>query len=162
MSIFFFIVFVLLAAILQTSTGFGFSIMATPFLLLIFEPKEAIQINLILSLLISLALINKIKKDVDVAVLKRFIISSIPGLFIGILIFTKVNATALKIGLGTIILILTILLICKVRLARSRRRDYLVGDYRVRLQQELACRDRLYYCISQVQIQKKKSYAQRR
>lgn len=127
MSIFFFIVIVLLAAILQTSTGFGFSIMATPFLLLIFEPKEAIQINLILSLLISLALINKIKKDVDVAVLKRFIISSIPGLFIGILIFTKVNATALKMGLGTIILILTILLICKVRLARSRRRDYLVG-----------------------------------
>src|SRR5690625_6271974 len=52
-----FIVIILLASILQTSTGFGFSIMATPFLLLMFEAREAIQINLILSLVISCALI---------------------------------------------------------------------------------------------------------
>jgi len=60
MTAFIFVTIILLASILQTSTGFGFSIMATPFLLMIFEPREAIQINLILSLVISTALIAKI------------------------------------------------------------------------------------------------------
>ncbi len=62
MDILLFIMIILVASLLQTSTGFGFSILATPFLLLLFEPAEAIQINLILSLVISLALITKIKK----------------------------------------------------------------------------------------------------
>ncbi len=64
-----FIVIILIASILQTSTGFGFSIMATPFLLFLFEPREAIQINLALSLVISAVLIRKISQDVDLGVL---------------------------------------------------------------------------------------------
>ncbi|MGW6608798.1 TSUP family transporter, partial [Peribacillus butanolivorans] len=52
-----FICIVLVASILQSSTGFGFSIMATPFLLMLFQPQEAIQINIILSLVISKSLI---------------------------------------------------------------------------------------------------------
>ncbi len=50
MEIIAFIIIILVASVLQTSTGFGFSILATPFLLLLFKPIEAIQINLILSL----------------------------------------------------------------------------------------------------------------
>lgn len=59
-----FICIILAASILQTSTGFGFSIMATPFLLLLFLPQEAIQINILLSLLISISLIWKIRTDI--------------------------------------------------------------------------------------------------
>ena len=65
-----FILIILVASILQTSTGFGFSILATPFLLLLFKPTEAIQINLILSLFISVALLTKIKEDIDYGILK--------------------------------------------------------------------------------------------
>lgn len=82
-----FFAIILVASILQTSTGFGFSILATPFLLLIFEPMEAIQINLLLSLVISGALITKIIKDIDFDVLKRFILGSVTGLPIGIIVF---------------------------------------------------------------------------
>lgn len=127
MSILLFIVIVLLAAILQTSTGFGFSIMATPFLLLIFEANEAIQINLLLSLVISIALISKIRKDVDTGVLKRFIIGSLPGLAIGMTVFLMVSTRQLKIGIGIAILVLTILLIRNVRLRKTKRRDMFVG-----------------------------------
>lgn len=127
MSISLFIVIVLLAAILQTSTGFGFSIMATPFLLLLFEAKEAIQINLLLSLVISIALISKIREDVDTSVLKRFILGSMPGLALGIVIFLTINAKQLKMGIGFAILALTILLIGKIRLRRSDNRDLVVG-----------------------------------
>jgi uncharacterized protein len=127
MTIILFIVIILFASILQTSTGFGFSIMATPFLLLIFEPREAIQINLVLSLVISAALIRKIRTDVDMGILKRFIIGSIPGLPIGILIFLFADTGKLKVGIGGVILSLTLLLILNLRLKMTKRRDYYVG-----------------------------------
>lgn len=128
LTIILFITIILFASILQTSTGFGFSIMATPFLLLLFEPKEAIQINLLLSLVISLALIRKIRQDVDIGILKRFIIGSIPGLPIGIFIFLLVNTSYLKMGIGIVILTLTFILIINVRLKTSNRKDLVVGS----------------------------------
>ncbi|PMY00577.1 hypothetical protein C1Y18_35570, partial [Pseudomonas sp. MPR-R5A] len=65
-----FVLIIFIASILQTSTGFGFSILATPFLLLLFEPAESIQINLNLSLFISISLMGKISKDIDAGILK--------------------------------------------------------------------------------------------
>ncbi|WP_172370316.1 sulfite exporter TauE/SafE family protein [Sporosarcina jiandibaonis] len=127
MTILLFIVIILFASILQTSTGFGFSIMATPFLLLIFEPREAIQINLLLSLVISAALIRKIRKDVDLGILKRFMIGSLPGLPIGILIFLFTETGKLKVGVGVVILTLTLLLILNFRLKMTKLRDYCAG-----------------------------------
>lgn len=122
-----FVIIILIASILQTSTGFGFSIMATPFLMLIFEPREAIQINLILSLIISCVLIRKIRKDVDWSIFKRFVIGSIAGLPLGIVIFRLINMAHLKLVVGFLIIILTFLLILSFRLNQSKSRDFLVG-----------------------------------
>lgn len=127
MEIFLFIFIILIASILQTSTGFGFSILATPFLLLLFEPREAIQINLILSLMISAALFSKIKKDTDFGVLKRFAIGSAAGLPIGISIFLFLDISRLKLAVSFIILLLTILLMTNFRVKETSRRDYSVG-----------------------------------
>ncbi|PKR77345.1 hypothetical protein CEY16_11470 [Halalkalibacillus sediminis] len=127
MEIFIFVIIILIASILQTSTGFGFSIVATPFLLLIFEAREAIQINLVLSLVISIALIAKIKKDIDFGMMKRFIMGSAVGLPVGIVIFLTVNINQLKLGVGLVILILTILLMLRFRIKESQRRDLIVG-----------------------------------
>ena len=124
-----FVCFILIASILQTATGFGFSILATPFLLLLFTPMEAIQINLILSLVISIALITKIKDHVDYGILKRFMIGSIVGLPIGILIFLHVDITSLKIGVSLIILLLTILLLLQFRVNQTKSRDGIVGGF---------------------------------
>ncbi|QBP42877.1 sulfite exporter TauE/SafE family protein [Paenisporosarcina antarctica] len=127
MDIFIFIFIILVASILQTSTGFGFSILATPFLLLLFKPMEAIQINLILSLVISFALIIKIKKDIDYGILKRFIIGSTSGLPIGIMIFLVLDLKNLMLGISLIILGLTLLLILKFRITQTRKKDIVVG-----------------------------------
>ena len=54
---------------------------------LLFQPNEAIQINLILSLVISVALIARIRKDIDYGILKRLVIGSAAGLPLGIVIF---------------------------------------------------------------------------
>lgn len=127
MDIFFFSFIILLAAILQTSTGFGFSIFATPFLLLLFTPNEAIQINLILSFLISLTFFTKIKQDVETSIVRRFIVGSSVGVFIGIMIFLFLDVAQLKIIIGLIILILTCLLIFQFRVRKSARKDRYVG-----------------------------------
>lgn len=124
-----FMVIILFASILQTSTGFGFSIMATPFLLLLFPPKEAIQINLILSLVISLALIVKIRRDIDFPLVKRFVVGSIPGLPLGIMVFTLMDMSLLKVLISLIIIVLTVLLIMNFRIRQSKMRDFLAGGW---------------------------------
>lgn len=127
MELLLFLIIILAASFLQTSTGFGFSILATPFLLLLFEPVEAIQINLILSLFISAALIWNIRKDVELAILKRLIAGSIVGLPLGILAFMLLNVEKLKVGISLIIFVLTVLLIFKVRVKPNKKRDGVVG-----------------------------------
>jgi uncharacterized membrane protein YfcA len=127
MEIFIFIVIILVASILQTSTGFGFSILATPFLLLLFKPMEAIQINLILSLFISVALLTKIKEDIDYGILKRFIIGSTAGLPLGIMVFLFLDVKNLMLGIGLIILGLTLLLLLKFRITQTKGKDITVG-----------------------------------
>ncbi len=121
------IVIVLVASILQSSTGFGFSIIAAPFLLLIFDPAEAIQINLILSLVISIVLIRKISKDIDVGVLKRLIAGSLTGLPIGIVIFLFIDIERLKLIVSLIILVLTVMLIFRFKISQNKRRDLGAG-----------------------------------
>lgn len=122
-----FMVIVLCASILQTSTGFGFSIMATPFLLLLFEPNEAIQINLVASLVISLALMSTIKKDVDWAMLKRLIMGSFPGLVLGILLFLWADERQIKLTIGIFMLVFTGLLIARFRIKPTNGKDRIIG-----------------------------------
>ncbi|KKI91492.1 membrane protein [Bacillus sp. SA1-12] len=122
-----FIGIILVGSVLQTSTGFGFSIMATPFLLMLFQPQEAIQINIILSLIISILLIWKIRTDIDYMILKRFTYGSIVGVPFGILIFISININSFKLAVSLLLLLLTLLLICKFKVKSTQFRDYIIG-----------------------------------
>ena len=125
--IFTFIYIILVASILQTSTGFGFSIMATPFLLMLFLPQEAIQINIILSFIISISLIWKIRMDIDCILLKRLIFGSIVGVPFGIFIFISININTFKLAISSLLLLLTLMLICNFKIQSTKSRDFLVG-----------------------------------
>lgn len=94
---------------------------------MLFLPQEAIQINIILSLLISISLIWKISIDIDFVILKRFIIGSVLGVPFGIVIFISININAFKIGVSVLLLVLTLLLICNFRVKKTRIRDFIVG-----------------------------------
>lgn len=120
-------IIVFLASVLQASTGFGFSIMATPFLLLIYDIHDAIQINIILSLLISVFMITKIGKEVDKTCLFSLLKGSIIGLPIGIFVYIQLNVGYLKIVISLIILILTFLLLLNLRINQTKMRDLLSG-----------------------------------
>lgn len=122
-----FIMIIWVASILQTSTGFGFSIMATPFLLILFDVREAIQINLLMSLVISSALIFKVRQDVDWGIFKRFTAGSIIGLPAGIVIFLSINVTYLKLAVSILIIVLTVFLILHYRIRQSEHKDFFIG-----------------------------------
>ena len=120
-------IIVFLASVLQASTGFGFSIMATPFLLLIYDAHDAIQINIILSLLISVFMIAKIGKEVDKTRLVGLLRGSIIGLPIGIFAYIQLNVGYLKIVISLTILILTFLLLLNLRISQTKGRDLFSG-----------------------------------
>ncbi|MBO1002219.1 sulfite exporter TauE/SafE family protein [Pseudogracilibacillus auburnensis] len=121
------IIIVLVASLLQTSTGYGFSIIGTPFLLLIYPAHMAIQVNIILSICLSAFMIFKIRKEVDKSLLIRLVKGSIMGLIFGIFIYLFLDIQLLKMTVGALILILTILLILKLTINRTQNKDFLTG-----------------------------------
>ncbi|WP_407312933.1 sulfite exporter TauE/SafE family protein [Desulfosporosinus sp. SB140] len=121
------ITIVLVASILQAGTGFGFSIMATPFLLLLFESHDAIQLNIILSLLISFIMSIKIHNEVNQEVLVRLIKGSLIGIAPGFLLFIFLNVRPLKIIVSILILASTGLLAAKINLKQTNSRELIIG-----------------------------------
>ena len=118
---------VLVASMLQTSTGYGFSIIGTPFLLLLYPAHMAIQINIILSICLSAVMIFKIRKEVDKTLDIRLIKGSVLGLIVGIFVYLFLDIQLLKMTVGIIILVLTVLLIFQVTVNQSKRKDYVTG-----------------------------------
>lgn len=104
-------IIVFFASVLQAATGFGFAIIATPFLLLVFDSRECIQISIILSFVVSLLIIRKTIKDVDKGLLCRLIIGSVVGVPLGVFFYKFVNLDILKGTVSIVILIVTFILI---------------------------------------------------
>ncbi|MBD7984100.1 sulfite exporter TauE/SafE family protein [Sporosarcina sp. Sa2YVA2] len=121
------VLIVLVASFLQTSTGYGFSIIGTPFLLLIYPAHTAIQVNIILSICLSAFMIFKVRNEVDKSLLFKLIKGSIAGLLFGIFLYLFLDIRLLKMTVGALILILTILLILKLTIKRTSNRDFLTG-----------------------------------
>lgn len=126
-SVFGLIVLVLVASTLQAGTGFGFSIMATPFLLLLFEPHDAIQLNIILSLLISVIMTYKIRSEVNKESLIRLIKGSLIGIFPGMLLFIFLDVRPLKILVSILILASTALLVAKINVKQTNTKELITG-----------------------------------
>lgn len=123
-----FFTIIIVAAILQTSSGYGFSIIATPFLLFIFNLIDAIQINLLISLCLSITLLRSIWDDTDFKLVKQLIWSSIVGLPIGIFILLYLEVQLFKISIGIVLFILTILLICRWSVTQTTGKTYVTGS----------------------------------
>ena len=119
---------VLFASVLQACTGFGFSILATPFLLLVYDAREAIQINIILSILISLWLVPRLASSVDKGLFRRLVIGSIFGSVAGIALYVYADAATMKITIGLLLLGFTALILATPGFGTSTRRDHVVGS----------------------------------
>jgi uncharacterized protein len=115
------------ASTLQAATGFGFSVLATPLLFLIFEPHQAIQINIIISLLISITLYPELRKSVEKNLLYNLLKGAAIGAPIGIVLIFLLSEEMLKIYAGIVILSLTLAIILSVSVQQKGSRDILTG-----------------------------------
>lgn len=120
-------IIVLFAASLQAATGFGFSVMATPFLLLVFDAHTAIQINIILSLLISLIMVPRIGHTINKPLLARMLKGCLVGAPLGLLVFLYLDPYYLTLIISLLILFLTALLLFKIRTQQSVIKDHAAG-----------------------------------
>ena len=118
---------VLVAAFLQTSTGFGFSQVSVPVLITLFAPREAVQMTLILSLAISLVMLRATNAEVDNTLLKRWIWSALAGIPVGIVLFHLLPTLWIKLLLAVSLALAMLLLALQLRLQRTARRDALSG-----------------------------------
>lgn len=121
------VMIVLVASLLQTSTGYGFSIIGTPILLLLYPAHTAIQINMILSLCLSIVMYTRIGKQTDKPLLFRLMKGSGAGLAAGLLVYLYMDMRWISIFVGGLILLLTVLLIGKITVQRTNSRDLATG-----------------------------------
>ncbi len=98
-----------------------------PVLLTLFPTREAIQMNILLSLVISLVMLVKTRTAVERPLLRGLVLGSILGLPLGILAFVSLSARDIKLGLGFAILAVALPLLFRVRIARSPGRDLGAG-----------------------------------
>lgn len=101
-------VIVFVASTLQAAIGFGFAIMATPFLLLVYNSADVVLMSNILSLINAAIIMPKIKMDIDYVLLKRLIYGSILGVMAGLLFFIHASLDTLKITVSIVILTVTL------------------------------------------------------
>lgn len=99
-----------IAALLQATNGFGFAVLAVPFFLLLVPAGQAIQLIVILSLAISLAMIPRLRHAIEFGLLVRLAIGSAAGLPLGLIVFGYSNPTIVRLAAGAVIVLFAAML----------------------------------------------------
>jgi uncharacterized membrane protein YfcA len=85
------------AALLQATNGFGFAVLAVPFFLILAPPDEAIPIIIIISFAVSVFVMPRLYRSVDLGLLCRVTIGSLIALPFGL--FAAAHANRAIVGL---------------------------------------------------------------
>lgn len=92
------------AALAQGATGFGFAIIALPFLLLVMGSLDAVGLTITLSLLVSLVLVPGLWRQAPRGPLTRLAVGSVVGFPIGLIIFLQASLDSVRLAVGLVIL----------------------------------------------------------
>lgn len=94
---------VFVSTIIQSLTGFGFAIVSTPLLLMVYDAKEVVVILQLVSVVLDTVFIFFVKANIDWQFLKPLLIGSVIGHPIGLLIYFFVPTEGLKIFIAIVI-----------------------------------------------------------
>lgn len=114
---------VLVAAMVQIGTGFGFAIVAIPLLLFIRDGHEAVMMSVMLSLISCLSSLPRLYKDVDRRLLWQLILGSLVGLPLGGALFLWLDVQWLKLFVGIAIIGFTVPLLLRINLRLGRGKE---------------------------------------
>ena len=94
----------LLATVAQSAVGFGFSLTAVPFFLLLLPSDMAVQLAMILSFSIALIFVYELRNFALVELVQPLLLGSVLGIPIGLLLTAEVSGAWLKAGVALTIL----------------------------------------------------------
>ncbi len=95
----------LVAATVQGVAGFGFTLVAIAFFLVMLGSVDAIQLVLLINLAISLSLVARLWRDVPRALFGRLITGAAVGFPLGLAAFVSANGAGLRLAVAVAILV---------------------------------------------------------
>ena len=91
-------------SIVQSVSGFGFALLAVPLMVFVIDLQSAVIISSFVGTLSNLLQSWQLRRNIEKTMTKRFLLATIIGSPVGLLLFVYANQSALKIVLGVSIL----------------------------------------------------------
>ena len=113
-------IIIFLGAVFQTVTGIGFAMITGPFLLISINDSYAIQVNILLNIILSLTIATRVFKYANKKLLIYIIMGTLVGLPIGLLCYSNVDVSTLKLIIGCLVGLMSIRLIFASKFINSR------------------------------------------
>jgi uncharacterized membrane protein YfcA len=102
---------VLAASFLGGVTGFGYTLVATPLLLVLgFPPPFVVTANLALALVTRMSVAYRFRRHLCARRAAALVAGSVPGLWLGTQVLGSVDPTALRVAAGAIVMVSSVLL----------------------------------------------------
>ncbi len=116
------------AAGVQSISGFGFALLSMPMMTLIVDPQVAVVVSTVVGLVSASYQAVRDRTAADVALAKRLTVASFCGMPFGLFVFITFSQDTLRVLLGTVIVIATLLLARGITLKdRVRHHEWIVG-----------------------------------
>jgi uncharacterized membrane protein YfcA len=91
-------------------TGFGYSLVATPLLLLLgYSLPFVVTVNLALALVTRVSVAYRFRADANRGRAARLIVGAVPGLWLGVAVLTTVEESTIKVGAGLVAMVAAVL-----------------------------------------------------
>ncbi len=116
-------VVVLVSSAVQSATGFGFSIVAIPFLVMLLGVRDGVVVNLVLSMIANLAVTVRVREHCAVPIAAPMVAGSLFGLVPGILLLHHADVRFLKFSIAAVVTFVAIVLLSGVRFRFREQRS---------------------------------------
>lgn len=118
---------VLIASAAQAVSGFGFALLAVPLMSVVISPQDAVIVATILGAVSAVLQSVRDAHFTEATMARRLILSAFVGMPFGLLMFTIASEQVLRLALGIVVVVATVLIARNFRLRGGRRSDYVMG-----------------------------------
>lgn len=124
------IVIICVAAILQSISGFGFSLLAMPLLSVVVDIREAVVIATICGIFSNVVHVTKDHHLVERSIARRISLSAILGMPLGVLLLSVFSATQMRVCISAVTLVLVVMMMRKFSLTvENKTVDIFLGAF---------------------------------
>lgn len=116
------------AALVQSISGFGFSLLAVPLMSLAIDVHLAVVVSTIVALGTTFVHAWQERHEANLPTVRRLILASFVGMPFGFVAFLTFSQRSMKLGLGVVIVVITVMLVRGIAVPpESRRHEWALG-----------------------------------